>query len=206
LPHPFPEEIILAAAALKRGEVVAYPTETFYGLGVNALDELALARLRQLKGPDRNDKAISVLIAGPDEDAKQAMIAALCADVPPLARALMARYWPGPLTIAMPARPDLPGALLADGCVALRESPNAVASALVATFGGPVTATSANPSGTPPATTPDAVEEAFEGRCRVLHGGTTPGGAPSTLVRVRGNRLEILRQGALLLDARDLTL
>jgi L-threonylcarbamoyladenylate synthase len=201
LPHPFPEEIILAAAALKRGEVVAYPTETFYGLGVNALDELALARLRQLKG--RDDKAISVLIAGASPDAKQVMIATLCADVPPLARSLMDRYWPGPLTIAMPARPELPAALVADGCVALRESPNPVASALVATFGGPVTATSANPSGMPPATTPDAVEEAFEGRCRVLHGGTTPGGAPSTLVRVRGNRLEVLRQGVLQLDARD---
>jgi L-threonylcarbamoyladenylate synthase len=201
LPHPFPEEIILAAAALKRGEVVAYPTETFYGLGVNALDELALARLRQLKG--RDDKAISVLIAGASPDAKQVMIETLCAEVPPLARSLMDRYWPGPLTIAVPARPDLPAALVADGCVALRDSPNPVASALVATFGGPVTATSANPSGMPPATTPDAVEEAFEGRCRVLHGGTTPGGAPSTLVRVRGNRLEVLRQGVLQLDARD---
>lgn len=202
MPHPFPEEIVLAAAALKRGEVVAYPTETFYGLGVNALDELALARLRQLKG--REDKAISVLIAGDTPAAKEAMIASLCQEVPSRARKLMDRYWPGALTIALPALAQLPAALVADGCVALRESPNPVAGALVATFGGPVTATSANLSGTPAATTPEAVEEAFEGRCRVLHGGTTPGGAPSTLVRVRGNRLEILRQGVLRLDPRDL--
>ena len=60
--HAFPEEILFAAQALRRGEVVAYPTETFYGLAVNALDELALARLRQLKG--RGEKAISVLVLG----------------------------------------------------------------------------------------------------------------------------------------------
>ncbi len=62
--HAFPEEITFAAEAIRRGEVVAYPTETFYGLGVNALDELALVRLRQLKGRD-GDKPISVLVRGP---------------------------------------------------------------------------------------------------------------------------------------------
>ena len=66
--HAFDEEIVFAVAALRRGEIVAYPTETFYGLGVDALDELALARLRALKG--RDGKAISVLVDGPD-DARQ---------------------------------------------------------------------------------------------------------------------------------------
>lgn len=190
--HAFPEEITFAAAALKRGEVVAYPTETFYGLAVNALDELALARLRHLKGRDA-DKAISVLVTGPE------MAAELCRSIPPLARRLMAAYWPGPLTLALPARKGLPPPLVSDGFVAVRESPHPTARALVAAFGGPITATSANLSGQPPATTPEVVEETFEGKCRVLHGGATAGGAPSTLARVRGSRIEILRQGALVI-------
>jgi L-threonylcarbamoyladenylate synthase len=190
LAHAFPEEIMFAAEALRRGEVVAYPTETFYGLGVNALDELALVRLRQLKGRDAG-KAISVLVSGPE------MLDRLCRVVPPLARRLMAAYWPGPLTLVLPARKDLPRPLVSEGCVAVRESPHPTALALVAAFGSPVTATSANPAGEPPATTPEVVEEMFEGRCRVIHGGTTLGGFASTVARVRGGRLEILRQGAL---------
>jgi L-threonylcarbamoyladenylate synthase len=192
LAHAFPEEIVFAAAALRRGEIVAYPTETFYGLGVNALDELALARLRLLKG--RGDKALSVLVGG---DSLDSMMSALCKSVPPAAKRLMDRYWPGPLTLVLPARRGLPAPLVANGFVAVRESPHPTARALVAAFGGPITATSANMSGGAPATTPEAVEEVFEGRCRVLHGGTTAGGAPSTIVRVRGNRLEILRKGVL---------
>jgi len=186
--HAFAEEIVFAAAALRRGEVVAYPTETFYGLGVSALDELALARLRLLKG--RGDKAISVLVQGPE------MIDRLCRKLPPRAQQLMERYWPGALTIAVPARRGVPAALTDDGCVAVRESSHPTARALVEAFGAPVTATSANLAGQPPATSPEEVEEIFEGRCRVLHGGATAGGAPSTLVRVRGNRIEVLRQGA----------
>jgi L-threonylcarbamoyladenylate synthase len=192
LAHAFPEEIVFAAAALRRGEIVAYPTETFYGLGVNALDELALARLRLLKG--RGDKALSVLVGG---DSLDSMMNALCKSVPPAAKRLMDRYWPGPLTLVLPARRGLPAPLVANGFVAVRESPHPTARALVAAFGGPITATSANMSGGAPATTPEAVEEVFEGRCRVLHGGSTAGGAPSTIVRVRGNRLEILRKGVL---------
>jgi L-threonylcarbamoyladenylate synthase len=187
--HAFPEEIAFAAQALRRGEVIAYPTETFYGLGVNAMDELALARLRLLKG--RDQKAMSVLVQG-DE-----MVDRLCRNIPPLARRLMERYWPGPLTLALPARRGVPAPLVANGCVAIRESPHPTARALVVAFGGPITATSANLAGEPPASTPEAVEDAFEGRCRVIHAGATPGGGPSTLVRVRGNRVEILRRGVL---------
>jgi L-threonylcarbamoyladenylate synthase len=190
--HAFDEEIVFAVAALRRGEVIAYPTETYYGLGVDALDELALARLRALKG--RDGKAISVLVDGP------AMLESLCKDVPPLAKALIERYWPGALTIALPARPGLPGALVEAGCVAVRQSSHPTAQALVSQLGHPLTTTSANRAGQPPATTDESVEEIFAGRCRVVHGGTTPGGAPSTLVRVRGARLEILRRGAIEID------
>ncbi|MDB4980952.1 MAG: Sua5/YciO/YrdC/YwlC family protein [Myxococcales bacterium] len=185
-----------AVAALRRGEIVAYPTETFYGLGVDAFDEDALARLRALKG--RGEKATSALVVGD-------MLARLCEPPSPLARALMARHWPGALTLALPARAGVPEALVLEGCVAVRESPHPLARALVTAFGGPVTTTSANLAGAPPATTPDEVEDALGGRVYVLRGGATAGGAPSTLARVRGNRIEVLRPGAVTIAADLLT-
>lgn len=169
--------------------MVAYPTETFYGLGVDAFDEAALERLRAVKG--RREKAVSVLIDG------EAMLARLCAEVPPVAAELMRRHWPGALTIAVPARAGLPPALVSEGFVAVRQSPHPIARALVTRFGGPVTTTSANRSGEPPVTTAKAVAATLGDACHLLDGGATTGGAPSTLVRVRGDRVEILRGGAI---------
>ncbi|HEY2730172.1 MAG TPA: L-threonylcarbamoyladenylate synthase [Polyangia bacterium] len=191
MPRTPAEELAVAVVALRRGEIVAYPTETFYGLAVDARDELALARLRELKG--RGEKAFSVLVVGAE------MLQLLCEPPSPRARALIERYWPGALTLALPARLNVPAALVADGCVAVRESPHPLARALVRAFRGPITATSANLPGAPPATTPAEVEAALGGRCVVLPGGKTPGGAPSTLARVRGNRIEVLREGAVIL-------
>src|SRR4029077_11548674 len=105
---------------------------------------------------------------------------------------------------ALPARRGIPAALLAEGCVAVRQSSHPNAQALVARFGRPLTATHAHRAGEGPATTPEVVDEIFEGRCRILHGGPTAGGAPSTLVRVRGDRVEILRRGAIELSGEDL--
>jgi L-threonylcarbamoyladenylate synthase len=169
--------------------VVAYPTETFYGLGVDAFDAQALERLRAVKG--RGEKAISMLIEG------EAMLGRLCVEVPARAVELMRRYWPGALTIALPARDGLPAALVSDGCVAVRQSPHPLARALVTRFCGPVTTTSANRAGEPPATTAAAVTVALGSACHVLDGGATAGGAPSTLVRVRGTEIEVLRAGAI---------
>jgi L-threonylcarbamoyladenylate synthase len=108
----------------------------------------------------------------------------------------MRRYWPGALTIALPARAGLPSVLVSDGCVAVRQSPHPIARALVTRFGGPVTTTSANRAGEPPATTAAAVRAVLGGACHLLDGGPTVGGAPSTLVRVRGDAIEVLRPGA----------
>ncbi len=108
----------------------------------------------------------------------------------------MRSHWPGALTIALPARSGLPAGLVSDGCVAVRQSPHPLARALVGRFGGPVTTTSANRAGEPPATTAAAVQTALANGCIVLDGGPTAGGAPSTLVRVRGAEVEILRRGA----------
>jgi L-threonylcarbamoyladenylate synthase len=186
-------DVAAAAATIARGEVVAYPTETFYGLAVDALNEPALAKLRSLKGREA-EKAFSLLVSGRE------MLASLCSDISPLAESLMAQHWPGPLTLALPARPGLPASIVADGCVAVRVSSNPLAQALVAVAGRPITATSANPAGSPPPRTVNEVTAYFAPpSCLILDGGTTPGGQPSTLARVRGERVEILRQGAVVL-------
>lgn len=183
-------DVAAAAAAIIRGEVVAYPTETFYGLAVDARNESALSKLRALKGREA-EKAFSLLISGRE------MLASLCSEISPLAERLMAQYWPGPLTLALPARTGLPASIVADGCVAVRVSPNPAAQALVVAAGRPITATSANPAGSPPPRAANEVAAHFAPEnCLILDGGTTPGGQPSTLARVRGERVEILRQGA----------
>jgi L-threonylcarbamoyladenylate synthase len=186
-----------ALAVLRDGGVVAYPTETFYGLAVDALDDTALQRLLQLKGRSA-EKTVSLIVSG------RKMLETVCAEVPPLAERLMADHWPGALTLALPARPGLPEALVSDGCVAVRQSPHPLASALVTAFGRPISATSANRGGEPPTRTAAEVRAAFAGSgpddLFVLDGGQTPGGAPSTLVRVRGGTLEVLRRGAVSID------
>ena len=182
-------DVAAAAAAIGRGEVVAFPTETFYGLAVDALNEAALARLRVLKGREA-EKAFSLLVSG------RAMLASLCSEISPLAERLMAQHWPGPLTLALPARPGLPTSIVADGCVAVRVSPHSLAQALVVAAGCPLTATSANPAGAAPPRTAREVAVYFGySSCLILDGGTTPGGQPSTLARVRGEQVAILRQG-----------
>jgi L-threonylcarbamoyladenylate synthase len=155
---------------------------------VDALAPAALARLMALKGRAA-DKVVGLIVAG------RPMVDLLCAEVPAVAERLMAAHWPGPLTLALPARPGLPPALVAEGCVAMRASPHPLAQALVAALGRPISATSANRAGAPPARTAAAVRDAFPDGCLVLDGGETPGGAPSTLVRVRGDVLEVLRRG-----------
>lgn len=179
-----------AAAVIRQGGIVAFPTETYYGLAVDALDALALERLFALKGRG-SEKASALLVAD------FAMFAGLCAEVSDRARVLAAAHWPGPLTLALPARPQLPSAIVSDGCVAARVSSHPVAHALVVAAGRPITATSANPAGTPPARTAEQVMAYFSGRdFHLLDGGQTPGGPPSTLARVVGENVEIVRQGA----------
>jgi L-threonylcarbamoyladenylate synthase len=187
-------DVAAAAAALVAGQVAAYPTETFYGLAVDALSENALARLTTLKGRGA-EKAFSLLVA----DRK--MLSMVCGEVSDVAENLIRKHWPGPLTLALPARPDLPAKIVSDGFVAVRISPHPLAQALVTAVGRPITATSANPAGAAPPCTATEVAAYFPTPdCVILDGGNTPGGRPSTLARVRGDRLEILRAGAVTLD------
>ena len=149
--RPAASALETAASLLRARALVAFPTETFYGLGANALDETAVARVFHAKGRPA-DKPLLVLVDS------QEMVARVARDVPALARRLMARYWPGALTLVLRAHADLPGALTAGtGTIAVRLPGHPVARALVSALGGPVTAPSANPHGKASPRTADEV-------------------------------------------------
>lgn len=178
-----------AAAALRRGGVVAYPTETFYGLGALAADAAAVERLARVKGrPD--GKPLPLLAA--DLAAVEA-VAILDAD----ARRVAARLWPGPLTLVLPARPGLPAAVTAGtGTVGIRIPGSEVARRLARAAGGAIVSTSANPSGGPPPARLEELDPALRARLdAVLDAGPSPGGLPSTVVAIEGGRVRVLRAG-----------
>ena len=179
-----------ASEIVRRGGVVAFPTETYYGLAVDPFQPAALERLFAVKLRPA-DLPILVLVSGPEQ------LGLLAASVPPLFSVLIDRFWPGPLTLVCPARADLPARLTGDtGTVGVRQSPLAAANRLIAVCGGPITATSANLSGQPPAVTAAEVFAIFgDAVDLVLDGGPAPGGLGSTLVGVRAGRLHCLRAG-----------
>jgi L-threonylcarbamoyladenylate synthase len=191
---PDPAPLRDAASALRAGGLVAFPTETFYGLGAAALQSAAVRRVFAVKGRAES-KPLLVLIDS------VAMIEKVASSIPPAARPLIARHWPGPLTLVVPARDTIPGALTAGtGTIGVRLPAHPVARALVAALGAPVTAPSANPSGAPPPTTAAEVLAHFDGIIEmIVDGGPTSGGEPSTIVDVTVDPPRILRQGAVLL-------
>jgi L-threonylcarbamoyladenylate synthase len=176
---------------LRAGGLVAFPTETFYGLGAHALDEAAVTRVFQAKGRPA-DKPLLVLVDS------LAMVERVAREVPARARRLMDRYWPGPLTLVLAAHPSLPTALTAGtGTIGVRLSGHPVARALVAALGAPVTAPSANPHGATGPRTADEVLAALGVHVDlVLDGGVTPGGPPSTVLDLTRTPGVVLRAGA----------
>ncbi len=187
------EEIIeRAIEVMLAGGVVAFPTETFYGLGVHYDNREALARLYELKRRPF-EKAIPVIIG------KREQVELLSGDVPEGAEGLMDKYWPGPLTIVLHAREGLQEFLTAgSGKVAVRIPGESFALRLAERAGFPFTATSANPSGVPPAQEAVEVLKYFgEGIELIVDGGATPGGMPSTIVEVTQKGLIILRKGVI---------
>jgi L-threonylcarbamoyladenylate synthase len=180
-----------AVEHLRRAEVIAFPTETFYGLAADALNEAAVDRLARLKGRPPA-KAIACIIG----DLSQ--IPMLCADWPPLAQRVAERFWPGPVTLVVPARPELPLSLRPEGSVGFRLSSHPLARALANGLGRPITATSANFSSQGEVTRAADVDAGLRAQLAcVLDGGETPGGRGSTVVAVDGERLRCLRDGAL---------
>jgi len=180
-----------AVAALRAGRVIAFPTETFYGLGAAALTPAAVRAIFEVKGRPE-DKPLLVLVDS------IAMVERLAVEVPERARALMARHWPGALTLVLAAHPHVPSGVTAgSGTVGVRLSAHPVAQALVRALGQPITAPSANPSGLPPPSTAAEVVAYFpRGLAIVLDGGATAGGAPSTVLDVTVDPPRVLRAGA----------
>lgn len=179
-----------AADVLRAGGVVAFPTETFYGLGAAALDPAPVKRIFELKGRPES-KPLLVLV-------DSVAMAERVAYVTDEARDLMARYWPGALTLVLPARADVPPEITAgSGTLGVRVSSHPAARGLVEALGEPVTAPSANPNGLAPPTTAAGVLAYFtDGIDLVLDGGPTPGGEPSTVLDVTVVPSRVLRQGA----------
>ena len=177
-------------AALKRGQVVACPTETQMGLLADALDPEAIARVGALKHRPASE-AIGLIV--PDLEAALALVTELT----PLARQLAEQHWPGPLTLVMRARAHVPAGVQKDGTVAIRVPGPSPALELVRAFGGPLTATSANLSGQPPLSTEAELRAAFGEGLAAIVPGSPPGAAPSTIVDVTTERPVVIRAGAL---------
>jgi len=184
--------IAAAIRALRAGELVVYPTETFYALGADPFSEAALARLFELKGREPG-KAVALIAA----DIASAF--SLACEIPADARRLANAFWPGPLTLVVRARAGLPEGLIGtDGGIGVRVSPHPIARALAAGLGHPVTATSANLSGRPAAVTIGEARAAFGEKVKVyLDGGTLAGGAPSTLIGFDSAGFRLIRAGAI---------
>ena len=189
-----PEESIVkeAAGVLLKGGLVAFPTETFYGLGANALDPAAVRRIFEVKGRPES-KPLLVLV-----DSVR-MAETLVKEIPAAALALMARYWPGPLTLIFRATSRLPEELTAGtGTVGIRMFRHPVSFEVVRAAGIPVTAPSANLSDEEPPITAADVDRTLRNKIDlILDGGPTTGGLPSTILDVTVTPAKVIRRGAL---------
>jgi L-threonylcarbamoyladenylate synthase len=179
-----------AAECIRSGGVVVYPTETVYGVGVDPFSTAAVQRVFAMKGRDASKGMILLLRDEGDLDL-------LVESVTPDARHLMQAFWPGPLTLVLAARPELPPALLGGAStVAVRVSDNVVCRELAGRAGGAITSTSANRSGCPPAL---SAAEAIVGLGPdvdvVLDGGESADPRPSTVVDMTTNPPTVLREG-----------
>ncbi len=186
------ENIPRAAELIRAGGLVAVPTETVYGLAGNGLDETAVQRIYDVKGRPEV-KPLSLMV--PDAGAFDAV----CRDVPPAARALAEKFWPGPLTIVLPAKDTVPAIVRAGGdTVGLRCPDHAMTLALLRSAGVPLAAPSANPSGAASPKTAGEVLAYFDGKIdAVIDGGPCGIGTESTIIDLAHEPYSILRRGAL---------
>jgi L-threonylcarbamoyladenylate synthase len=194
LPATDPNSVGQAADLLLAGQLVAFPTDTVYGVGALAFNASAVASIYVAKERPP-EKAIPVLIAD------EADVPRIAAFVPEVARVLMEHFWPGGLTVVLPKRPDVPEIVSSDATVAVRIPDLDLARALMR-LTGPLAATSANRSGQPSPVTAEDVAAQLGGRiAAVLDGGACPGGIPSTVVDCVAWPPRLVRQGALSLSA-----
>ena len=189
LPGSSPEAIRRAAEVIERGGLVAFPTETVYGLGADAFQPRAVAAIFEIKGRPRFDPLI-VHVADPRD------VVRLWLEVDPRARRLMERFWPGPLTLVLPKRPEVPEIVTAGlRTVAVRMPAHPVALELIREAQTPIAAPSANPFGRLSPTTAEHVLEGLGDRVEViLDGGRCPVGVESTVLALDGEA-RLLRPG-----------
>ena len=189
-------ELNKAADILQRGGVAAVPTETVYGLAANGLDETAVLKIFEAKGRPEN-KPISLFVT--DIQAAESF----CRDIPDAAYKLAERFWPGPLTMILKRRENVPDAITAGGdTVGIRVPDHALTLALLEKTGLPLTGTSANLSGEESAMSGEEALQIFDGKIDgVVDGGACTGGVPSTIVDMTCEPPRILRQGGITREA-----
>ena len=191
------QQIQKALDALEKGGVIVMPTETSYGLGCDATNPAAVARVFEIKGRPEN-KGLPVLIVEPSQAEEFVYVS-------DKARELMKRYWPGDLNLVLPVREESSIAVACneEGAQSVRVSSHPIASTLVRRFGKPITASSANLSGQEPVFDIARVRELFKDQPKqpdfILDGGRLREQPASTIVKIEGDDNEILRQGRVVL-------
>jgi L-threonylcarbamoyladenylate synthase len=190
------EALKTGVEVLKNHGVVAYPTDTLYGLGAAFNDLEAVERVFDIKGRPRN-AALPLLVAS-HEDVEQVAVG-----LNPWAEILMEAFWPGPLTLVVPSAQATPDVVTGgSGTVAVRMPDHPVPQALVRGLGCPITGTSANPTGGSDPATAEDVRRALGDRVDcVIDGGPAPIGQPSTVIDLTGKRPRLIRAGALTVEA-----
>lgn len=187
-----PRALETAISAAQKGGVIAFPTDTVYGIGASLSHPAALARVYDIKGRSP-DKPLPILVASRD------VIATLTDDPDPELLELAFEFWPGPLTVVLNARKDLPMEVVApDNTIGVRIPDHSVALAIAHRNGGAIAATSANRTGSPPACTAEEIRNALGGAIEViLDGGIAPCSIASTVIRRDGDTITVLREGAI---------
>jgi len=193
IPFSSPNVKSHALNILRTGGLVAFPTDTVYGLGCLAFDGKAVESIYIAK--DRlAEKAIPILV-GEIMDTEK-----IVNEFPPIARILALRFWPGPLTCILPKKPTLPEAVSATSTIGVR-IPDQVAARVLLRAAGPMAVTSANISGQPSPSTAEDVFEQLNGRIPlIIDNGRTPGGIPSTVIDCLSDEIKIIREGPISAD------
>jgi L-threonylcarbamoyladenylate synthase len=190
LPLDHPQALSRAGELIQSGGVLAFPTDTVYGIGVSAFQAAAVEKIYQVKGRSHL-KAIPILLADPED------LRIITPALSLTAERLAEKFWPGALTLVLPLLPSLPGNLAPTPTIGVRIPDHEDARALLRAT-GPLAATSANLSGEPPALTADQVREGLGDRVQlILDGGRAPGGVSSTVVDCCAEKPHLLRKGPL---------
>ncbi len=188
--EPLEPQLAEAVAVIRRGGVVAFPTDTLYGIAADPESAESVNRVRALKGRDAAQTI--ALVAADLAQVERISVLTL------MARHAAAEFWPGPLTVLIRAKPGLaPTTIGPDGLVGVRVPNHDVALALTRACGHAVTATSANRSGQPATADPDEVAAALPDLDLLIDAGKAPGGPPSTLVDLSGDAPRLVRAGAI---------